>query len=357
MMVSFDSVASTDGWFHESGSDYDVVLASRIRLSRNLAGHAFPHILKTEEEQEVQSDILSAVASHGFTSALIGELPPLERRMLLERHFISRDFSLQAHKACLLSSDQSVSGMVNEIDHLRISSFKGGRELSGCLELADSVDSELERTLDYAVSVEWGYLSAQVLNCGTGMRCSVMLHLPALVETGLIDRALKAIVQVGMTVKGFFSDDDSSLGHMYQVSNQSTFGFTESDLIEKLDVIAHQLVHYERKARSEMFENSRTEVEDRVLRALGILRFCRKISVREVIDHLSSIRLGVALGIVEAPLTRITALLFLTQKAHVQVMVRDREDSSDEDLVDEQRARIIRDALIREEVNWEDLHV
>ena len=153
MMVSFDSVAGTDGWFHENGSEYDVVLASRIRLSRNLAGHAFPHMLKTEEEQEIQSDILSAAASHGFTSALIGELPPLERRMLLERHFISRDFSLQANKACLLNSDQSVSGMVNEIDHLRISSFKGGLELKGCLELADSVDSELERTLDYAVSV------------------------------------------------------------------------------------------------------------------------------------------------------------------------------------------------------------
>jgi protein arginine kinase len=184
-----------------------------------------------------------------------------------------------------------------------------------------------------------------------------MLHLPALVETGLIEKALKAIVQVGMNVKGFFADDEGSLGQMYQISNQFTFGFTETDFIEKLDAITHQLIHYERKARGDLLESSPVDVEDRVLRALGLLRYCKKLSVREVIEYLSSVRLGVALGIVQAPLERVTALLFLSQKAHVQYFVQDEEESADADILDHARARIVRDSLIRDDVNWEDLHV
>ncbi len=356
-MIRFDTVAGTQGWFQESGRDYDVVLSSRVRLSRNLAGHAFPHLLKSDEEQEIQSDILSAYASLGFETALIGDLPTLERRMLLERNYISRDYSLQTHKACVLSADRHMAATVNEIDHSRLAVFHGGRSFERCWEEADVVDSELEKSLDYAASLEWGYLNAEVLNSGTGMRSSVMLHVPGLVETGLIEKALKAVVQVGMVVKGFFGDDEGSLGQMYQISNQLTFGFGEHDLIEKLDAITQQLVHYERKARDELMEQTRSDVEDRVLRALGILRFCRKLPAREAVEHLSSIRLGAALGIVQAPLERITALLFLTQKAHVQYVVDDVEESADTNLIDYTRARIVRDALLREDVNWEDLHV
>lgn len=247
--------------------------------------------------------------------------------------------------------------MVNEIDHLRLAVIHGGRSLRRCWELADEIDTRLEEGLDYAVSLEWGYLNAQVINSGAGLRSSVMLHIPAMVETGLIEKALKAVVQVGMTVKGFFGDDEASLGQMYQISNHLTFGFSEDDLVEKLDVIAQQLVHYERKARSELLDNARVDVEDRVLRALGVLRFCRQLSAREAVEHLSSLRLGAALGIIEAPLERITALLFLSQKAHVQYIVDAQDSGADSTDVDVMRARIIQHALIREDVNWEDLHV
>ena len=356
-MIQFDNVADTTGWFQESGPDYDVVLSTRIRLSRNLSEHKFPHLLDNEEEQEVQSDILSAFSSIGMESALIGDLPPSERRMLLERNYISREFSLQTHKACILSADQRVASMINEIDHIRLAVLHGGRALQRCWETADRTDTDLERSLEYAASLEYGFQNSEVANSGTGLRCSVMLHLPALVETGLIDKALKAVVQVGMTVKGFFGDEDGSLGQMYQLSNHISFGISESEIMEKLDAITQQLIHYERKARGDLLDQAKIELEDKVLRALGILRYCRRLTGREAIEHLSAIRLGASLGILEAPLERISALLFLTQKAHVQHIVDGMRDGAETIYVDYERANIIRDALLRDDVNWEDLHV
>lgn len=356
-MIRFDGVADTDGWFQQPGPDYDVVVASRVRLSRNLTGHTFPHISQLDEEQEVRGKVLSAFESIGFESALIGDLPKLERRMLLERNYISREFALHAHKACVLSPDRSASGMVNEHDHIRLAVIHGGRNIARCWELVDDIDSQLEKYLDYAVSLEWGYLTAEVMNAGTGMRSSVMLHLPALVETGHIEKAMKAVVQVGMTVKGFFGDDEDSLGQMYQISNQLTFGFSENDLVEKLDAITQQLVHYERKARGEFYERARLDVEDRVLRAFGNLKYCRKLSARDAVEYLSSIRLGISLGILSAPLERVTALLFLSQKAHVQHIVDEKDGSADMKSIEAARALMIREALMSDDVNWEDLHV
>ena len=211
----------------------------------------------------------------------------------------------------------------------------------------DRLDTALEDTLDYAVSLEWGYLSAEVANAGTGLRMSVMLHLPALVRTAIIDKAMKAVVQVGMTVKGFFGNDENSLGDLYQVSNQLGLGFSETDLIEKLDAIASQLVHYERKAREELLENERFELEDEVMRALGTLTHCRMLSANEAISRLASLRLGAATGIISAPLERITAMLFLTQKAHIQYLLDSKDASADTRIIDHIRAEVVRKALDR----------
>lgn len=356
-MIRFDKVQATEGWFQESGSDYDVVVASRVRVSRNLTGHPFPHLLQNTEETQVSEEISAACAAVGLECASIGQLEKLERRMLLERNYISREFALQGQKVLALSPDRSVSGMINEVDHLRLAVIHGGRTLDLCWELADDVDTRLEELLDYAVTLEWGYLNAEVTNSGTGLRCSSMLHLPALAETGLLEKAFKAVVQVGMTVKGFFDDEESSRGQMYQISNQLTFGLGEQDLIEKLDAITLQLVHYERKAREELLDHARTDLEDRVLRALGILRYCRKLPAREAVEHLSSLRLGASLGMIKAPMERITALLFLSQKAHIEHMVDGLESGADKKDVDAVRADLVREALIQEDVNWEDLHV
>ena len=348
-MVEFTGIQETAGWFQEPGESYDVVLSSRARLSRNLTSHRFPKFLKSDEESEVQSDILSAFqdaqSADGYNTSLIGDLTPTERRMLMERNYITQQFSLHNHKAVVMRMDQQVSGMINEIDHLRIASIKGGLTLMDCWHAVDAVDSSLEEALDYAVSLEWGYLSAEVANTGTGLRASAMLHLPALVRTSIIEKAMKAVVQVGMTVKGFFGNEENSLGDLYQISNQLGLGVSEKDLVEKLDAIASQLVHYERKAREELLEKQYVELEDEVMRALGILSNCRLLSASEAIQLLAAVRLGAAVGIVDAPLERLSAMLFLTQKAHVQYLIGSNETGADTNLIDHMRAELIRVTL------------
>ncbi len=348
-MIEFSGIESTEGWFQESGESYDVIVSSRTRLSRNLAGHRFPTFLKSDEENEVQSDILSAfqeiAPSSGFDTALVGDLTPIKRRMLMERNYITQQFSLHNHKAVVVGRDQYISGMINEIDHLRLSCIKGGLALDECWKTLDTLDTSLEKTLDFAVSLEWGYLSAEVANTGTGLRASVMLHLPALSRTSILEKAMKAVVQVGMTVKGFFSDDEGSMGDLFQVSNQLGLGFSEKDLIEKLDAVASQLVHYERKAREELLEKQRFEIEDEVMRSLGILTHCRMLTSAEAISLMSSVRYGVEAGLISAPLERITAMLFLTQKAHVQYLIDGIETSADTRTIDHARAELVRNAL------------
>ncbi len=210
-MVEFSEIENAKGWFQEPGKDYDVIISSRARLSRNLGAHQFPVFLKTNEENEIQSDILSAFqelgSPIGFDTSLVGDLAPIKRRMMMERNYITQNFSLHTHKAAVIRQDQLISGMINEIDHLRLSCLKGGLSLQECWGILDKLDTALERSLDYAVSLEWGYMSAEVANTGTGLRASVMLHLPALVRTSIIEKAMKAVVQVGMTVKGFFGND------------------------------------------------------------------------------------------------------------------------------------------------------
>lgn len=346
-MVDFTGIESTTGWFHERGDSYDVVVSSRARLSRNLAKHRFPNFLKTDEENEVQSDILSAFqkTAPGFESTLIGDLVPVKRRMMMERNYITQQFSLHNHKAVIVDQSRHLSGMINEIDHLRLSCIKGGLQVQACWEALDGLDNELEKTLDYAVSIEWGYLSAEVSNAGTGLRVSAMLHLPALSRSLVIEKAMKAVVQVGMTVKGFFSEDESSLGDLYQVSNHLGLGFSEKDLVEKLDAVASQLVHYERQAREELIEKQRYEVEDEVMRSLGILTHCRLLTSSEALDLISSVRFGVELGLISAPMERITAMLFLTQKAHMQYLIGGMEEGADTNTIDQVRAEVVRKAL------------
>lgn len=360
-MVDFVGVNETKGWFQESGKDNDVVIASRTRLARNLSGHKFPLVMKAEEEQEIQSDILSAFGTigdrHTFNSALLGDISPIERRMLMERNYISQKFSMQTHRAFVLRADQRVSAMINEVDHLRVAALSGGLSLERCWGEADAVDTALERSLDMAVSLEWGYLTSDVTNAGTGMRASAMVHVPGLVATGVIDKAIKAVVQAGMTVKGFFGNGEGSLGEMYQISNQLTLGVSESEIIEKLDGIVVQLVHYERKAREELLHQERVETQDKILRSFGILKYCRKLTAKEAIGHLSALRLGASMGIIDVPLETISALLVLTQKAHVQHSLAADGRDADNGAVDCKRAELVRSALLHREANWEDLDV
>ena len=348
-MINFTGSKEVKGWYKEKGPENDVVLSSRIRISRNLSGHLFPGTMKSQEEEEIQKKIISAFSNINtadrFECIYLSELNPTSRRILLERNIISQDFSIQKHKAVILRDDHLVSCLINEIDHLRLSCFHGGINLKRAFTELDAVDDSLEKELDYAVSLDLGYLNTEIANTGTGLRASVMLHLPALIETALIEKTLKAVVQAGLSVKGFYGDDEKSLGNMYQIANLVTIGVNEKEILEKLENITLQLVDYERKAREEMVEKRRIELEDMVFRAYGLLKYCKSISAREAIEHLSSIRMGIALGWIDLSMETVTALFFLTQKAHIQQLIGSQETAADTKYIDYIRAKMIREAF------------
>ncbi|MBN2050998.1 MAG: hypothetical protein JW760_11170 [Spirochaetales bacterium] len=348
-MIDFGTPLEPRGWYAAPGPESDVIVSSRVRLSRNLQGYRFPHIMEEEERAAVDNLISAALAGKENPDSMdvvkLGDISPVERRILLERNMITQDFSLKTFKSFFLTKDQVVSGMVNEKDHLRFSGIMPGLDLQRTFDRVNRLDDFLEDTLDYAVSIDFGYLTPDVTNAGCGFRASLLMHLPALVRTGLIEKALKAIVQLGMNVKGYFTDEHLSLGDMYQVANQFSMGSGEKEILEKLENLGIQLVHYERKAREELLSRRNLDMEDLVYRSWGILTNCRKITAGEAIEHLSTLRFGVLLGMLNVSLEDLTALQFVTQKAHMQHYSKDREDESESGLLDKIRAETIQTLL------------
>jgi protein arginine kinase len=335
-------------WFSRPGEHNDVAVSTRVRLARNLQGLPFPPVLGKEEEEELQREVVRAFGPLGdrFTVVYLDRLPPIERRMLLERNIISQDFSVSPNKLVVLSPDERLSAMVNEEDHLRLACIESGLCLERTFASVDELDGELEKSLHFAASMEWGYLNTSLSNAGTGLRASVMLHLPALVMDGNIGWALKRAGQMGLQIKGYWGEGDNSLGDMYQISNPLSVGSGEKDILATVQKAAVDLMEYERKARDEMIAARRMELEDRVHRALGILKHCRIVASKEAIDLLGSVRLGLSLGVLPSPSVEVvTALMILSQKAHIQKLLDSSDDEADNKLVDYTRAKLIRRVL------------
>jgi protein arginine kinase len=334
-------------WFTKTGPEGDVVLASRVRLARNLIEYPFPDTLSRDQERKVRDRLAGAFAKlperWNFTILYLKDLSPLEKRLLLERNIVSRAFSLAQEKALVLDDSQRLSALFNEQDHLKLSSVREGLALQEAFREADELDSQLEESLPFACNLEWGYLNSSFLDLGTGMRASLMFHLPGLVSAGLIDGALKVIAQVGLSVKGFFSRRKSSLGDIYQISNQISLGLSEEEILENLAGVAKPLIDYERKAREQLLEQRRIELEDKVFRAWGILSSCRSIGAREASTLLSRLRLGINLGLIsEVPLETATSLFFFSQKSHVQAA---SDAAMDEAAINIHRASMIRERI------------
>ncbi len=346
-----------EGWFSSSGAEDDVAVSSRVRLARNLFGFPFPPVMSKEEEEQVQREVTEAFEKlkMSFEAIYLDRLPPLERKILMEQNIISQDFCVSPNKLVLLSGDGRISAMVNEDDHLRLTCMRTGLCLQEIFAAVDELDSRLEGSLHFAASIEWGYLTSRLDNAGTGLRASVMLHMPALVTDDTIGWALKRINQMGLQIKGYWGDGDHSLGDMYQISNPLCIGYREKEILASVGEAARELVEYERKAREESTKSRRIELEDRVHRAFGVLKACRLISSKEAITLLSTVRLGISLGMIsELGIEVVTSLMIRAQKAHIQKMLDQMDDDTDNKLVDYTRAKLIRHALeghVREDNN------
>lgn len=337
-------------WYIDQGPDSDVFISSRIRLARNLDQFPFPHRMDSQQAREAADAIVSAffqddeARRHDYLMLDMETLSDQDRQALAEKWLISDDLARkgQQHRV-IISRDESVSIMINEEDHIRIQSMRAGLDLENAYESALQVALQFEGRLSLAYSEKYGFLTACPTNTGTGMRASVMAHLPGLVLIGRIKDTVDGLSKLGFTVRGTYGEHSKSQGNLFQISNQLTLGISEDDLINDLKRMLMQLMDQERKARRQLYNKQPLILEDRIMRAYGILHQARLIPNEEASTLLSDLRLGVALGLVqnllESDINRVQSAIgpASIQKANGREMKPEERDGA--------RATLIRSLL------------
>ena len=337
-------------WYIDQGPDSDVFVSSRIRLARNLDRMPFPHRMDSQQAREAADSIVGsfyqddANRRHDYLMIDLETLSDQDRQALAEKRLISDDLARKGHQhRVIISRDESVSIMINEEDHIRIQSMQAGLDLEKAFEAARLVALQMENSLTLAYSEKYGFLTACPTNTGTGMRASVMAHLPGLVLAGWIKDTVDGLSKLGFAVRGTYGEHSKSQGNLFQISNQLTLGISEDDLINDLKRMLLQLMEQERKARRAIYNKQPIVLEDRIMRAYGILHQARLIAHEEAATLLSDLRLGVALGLVqnlhESDINRIQTAIgpASIQKANGREMKPEERDSA--------RASLIRSLL------------
>ncbi len=315
-------------WLDASGERADVVLSTRVRLARNLQGHAFgPRARINDREAVLRQMRDQGLRADALARARLVELTDVDartREILLERRLISKDLlredgDVVRGSAVVVSPDGPLGVMVNEEDHLRIQAIVSGLRLNEAWSEVDRLDEELGRELPFAFHPTYGFLTSCPTNVGTGLRASVLVHLPGLVLTKEISKVLHGLGQVGLTFRGLYGEGSEVVGNFFQISNQTTLGKTEEDLVEHLDKVVRQVVKHESQARAMLLRDARSVTEDKIWRAYGLLRYARSLSFEELMNLLSGVRLGVSLNILPKPrVYTLNKLMIFTQPAHLE---------------------------------------
>ncbi len=338
---------STDsGWFSRSGPLYDVAVSSRVRLARNLHGYRFPGRMGEDEAAVVEQLISSALIGEGCPQIRrLSELSPLSRRMLVERNLISPQLGSIGGGMFCVAADESYAVLLNDRDHLRISAVQPGLDLETVQTACSQTEQSLDGKLRFAAALDWGYLTADLADAGTGQRVSVLLHLPALETGGELKRVVRETGGAEIRFQAFPLAHGESLGSVYLVSNRDGITLDEQQSVEKVEDCAATLVHYERSERERLLRTRGDELRDGVARALEIVTRSQRLSDTEMFQVLSWLRLGVAVGLYgETRLENVTALFFLGQRAHV-MRHAGLDDDEDIELVNEQRAQLLQAAF------------
>ncbi|MBS7388956.1 MAG: protein arginine kinase [Ruminococcus sp.] len=329
-------------WYIGEGDHNDIVISTRIRIARNLADYPFPVRLDNKSKIEVNEKIRDAL--DGKENLTYTELKTLTRSQIVslaERHLISPEFASNSDaRALLMSDNEDISIMLCEEDHIRIQVMKSGLALKEAYELADKIDTEINQSLKYAFDEKLGYLTQCPANLGTGMRASVMLHLPALTAKGQIGSLASTVSKLGLTIRGAYGEGMSAMGDLYQLSNQVSLGISEKSAIDNLKTITLQLAAQERAAREETSKS--IETEDAVFRAYGILKSARILSTKEFMSLISKVRLGAVLGMIKTDLKTINELMVSMQPATINAFVGKTLSLEERDV---ERAKIVRERL------------
>ncbi len=322
--MTVDDLLKKPGAWLAPGTGPGIVVSSRIRLARNLKDAAFPGWAGAEECERIWHRLLPILQS---LSALVSpfsmnmeDLKDLDRLILFERHLISGEQAGKGKGSGLVaSSDERIAIMVNEEDHLRLQAMRPGLDILQTWKALDAVDSEIEKTVDYAFSARLGYLTACPTNVGTGMRASVMLHLPGLVLMNEINPIVKGVSKIGLAVRGLWGEGTEAIGNMFQISNQISLGEKEDAIIGNIEQIVLEIVEHEKHARERLLEKKEPLLRDHVGRAYGILTNAYILTSKEALDLLSGLRLGIDLGILKGmDRAAVDELLLITQPAHLQ---------------------------------------
>lgn len=329
-------------WYLGEGEQSDVVLSTRIRLARNLAEYPFPARLDTKSRIAVNEIVRDAVpAAAGLKYIEMKTLTQAQVVSLAERHLISPEFASSADgRALLLSDSEEISVMLEEEDHIRLQVMKPGLSLSEAYTAADRLDSAINEKVKFAFDERLGYLTECPSNLGTGMRASVMLHLPALTALGRMNTLASTVSKLGLTIRGAYGEGSASMGDLYQLSNQVTLGITEKGAIENLKTIVLQLASQERAARTELLKTA--ETEDTVWRAYGVLKSARLLGTKEFMQLASRVRMGAVGGMLSVDAKLLNELMVSLQPASLNAQAGKSLDARERDAL---RAKIVRERL------------
>lgn len=330
-------------WYNEVSKDSDVVISTRIRYARNIEGFKFAHILSDADKEKLLEQVKVSVDSSQYDFFRLADIDEINLNSLIEKHVISKELLNESKSALVTNKTNEISMMILEEDHLRIQAFKSGFNIDICYNDLINFTNELNKKIKFSYNDKYGYLSACHTNVGTGMRVSVMLHLPALARLGLLEELFEQANSIGMTIRGVYGENSDFKSNMYQISNRKTLGLKESEILKNMQISITSIIEQERKARQVLKKNS-VYLEDEIYRAYGILKYAKIITAEEAVDILAKLRLGVTLGILnEINLEKIQSLMINIEPFTLRTILKENFAKKDENI---KRSEYIRKELI-----------
>jgi protein arginine kinase len=347
--MNLDNLTHASGeWLRGTGSESDIVMSSRIRLARNLAAFPFTNRANAHQKADMEALLRDRISKMELSPRLhylsIATLSPLDRQFLIERQLISREIAAaEGPRGVAIDERETISVMINEEDQLRLQVMRSGLSLDEAWKDINRVDDLLEQRVTYAYTEEFGYLTACPTNVGTGMRASVLLHLPALGWTKQIEKVFRALQKINLAVRGLYGEGSRASGDFYQISNQVTLGKSEALILSEIGDVIPEIIKYERQARTTLLKENRQALQDRVSRAFGTLSSATMMTSEETMDLLSSVRLGIHLALLEeVTIATVNELFLNTQPAHLQKLMGNTLDGEERNAA---RARYLRTRL------------
>ena len=333
-------------WYLENGKDSDIIVSSRIRLARNIKEFPFKIKMTKEDKNKLLEKVkfITPSIGYGLKFLYLKDMDDITKMSLVEKHILSPEMALKKEQdgAILINDEENICIMLNEEDHIRLQVFASGLDLQNTLNLAVEIDEKLDELLGFSTSEKYGFLTACPTNVGTGLRASVMVHLPALKMTGNLNKLLHIVNSFGMTIRGAYGEESKAKSDIYQISNNQTLGITEKEIVTNLENITKKVMEQERLARKYLAKNS-DDLEDKVYRSYGILTNARKLTSEECDNLLSDIKLGTDLGIIEElDDIKVKELMLYTKPANLQKRVGKLLDANERD---KKRAEIIKQII------------